>query len=78
MKGTHFSKKVREVFNKKYKLVEKGALLVSMFLINKIYSESTKIKWYVEANLRIRQNNKSKLYKPLGDKGSRANNVPPR
>ena len=56
-KGNAMADRIRERLDRKYGLTEKGTLFVSTLLENKIHSGSTKIRWYLEANQRVRQNN---------------------
>ena len=81
-KGTAVVRRIRERLERKYGLTEKGTLSVSALLKNKIHSGSTKIKWYVEANQRVRQNNlfknnQNQLYKELGNGAGQSNNASP-
>ena len=70
-KGEEVGRKVRDRLDRKYGMVERGALAVSTLLKNKIQSASTKIKWHVGKCVARRQNNlfknnQSQLYKELG------------
>ena len=70
-KGTEVGRKVRDRLDRKYGMVERGALAVSTLLKNKIQSASTKIKWHVGKCVARRQNNlfknnQTQLYKELG------------
>ena len=73
--GKDVSRKVSERLNRKYDLLEKGALWVSTLLKNKINSGSTKIRSFVGKRVAYRQNNlfknnQSQLYKELGSGSS--------
>ena len=79
-KGAKVGTKVREELERRYQLVDRGALAVSAFLKNKIHAGSTKIRWYIEKKVSLRQNNlfrnnQSQLYKELG--GSMRTNEAP-
>ena len=81
-RGTEVGNKVRERLERKYSLLEKGALSVSTLLRNKIHSGSTKIKWYVGKCVARRQNNlfknnQSQLYGELGGGTRDGNNSTP-
>ena len=70
-KGEEVGRKIRDRLDRKYGMVERGALAVSTLLKNKIQSASTKIKWHVGKCVARRQNNlfknnQSQLYKELG------------
>ena len=70
-KGEEVGRKVRDRLDRKYGMVERGALAVSTGLKSKIQSASTKIKWHVGKCVALRQNNlfknnQAQLYKELG------------
>ena len=70
-KGTILVKKVMDQLNRKYQVLKKDSVAVATLLKQKIHSESTKIRWYVNSCTKVRQNNlfknnQSQLYKELG------------
>lgn len=77
-RGTVLGKAVMDRLNRKYQVVEKGALTVTTMLKRKVQSGSMKIRWYLDNCTKVRQNtlfknNQSQLYKELG---GRAQNEP--
>ena len=81
--GVNVRLKVKEGLDRKYGLVENGTIHVSTLLKSKIHSGSTKIRWYLEANMRVRQNNlfrnnQSQLYKELGSAARSGSNSAPK
>ena len=64
--------KGRNRLDRKYGMIERGALAVSTLLKNKIQSASTKIKWHVGKCVARRQNNlfKNKMQLRLGSSGA--------
>lgn len=81
-KGVNVGPKVKDGLNRRYQLVDRGAVSVSTFLKNKIQAGSTKIRWVEEKKVGRRQNNlfrnnQSQLYKELGgDAKCRPNETP--
>ena len=81
-KGTEVGWKVRDRLERKYGMVDRGAVAVSTFLKNKIQSGSTKIRWFVGKCVTRRQNNLFKnnqrqLYKELsGSAGDGNSSIP--
>ena len=55
--GVDVRLKVKEGLDRKYGLVESGTIHVSTLLKSKIHSGSTKIRWYLEANMRVTMGN---------------------
>ena len=81
-RGSKVRDKVRSDLEKRYRMMERGALAVSSFLKNKIHAGSTKIRWYVEKRVARRQNNlfqnnQSQLYKELGGNANGRTNEAP-
>jgi len=77
-KGVQLKGKVFRELDDRYKLGERGYRSVVTF---KVKAASSKIKSFVESNLKLRQNNlfqnnQSQLYKELGSKGNYINETP--
>ena len=69
-KGTEVGQKVRDQLERRYGMIDRGAVAVSTFLKNKIQAATTKIRWFVGKCVQRRQNNLFKnnqrqLYKEL-------------
>ena len=70
-KGTMLRKKVMDLLNRRYQIVEKGTVSVCTLLKGKIQSGKLKIRWYLDNCVKVRQNtlfknNQGQLYKELG------------
>ena len=79
--GTEVGRKVRDRLERRYGMVDRGALAVSTFLKNKIRAASTKIKWFVGKCVQRRQNNlfknnQKQLYKELSGDSNPDNDAP--
>jgi len=80
-KGVDLKERVKSELENRYKLRERGSRSVVTFLENKIKAASSKIKSFVNSNLKSRQNtlfqnNQTQLYKELGGKGGNQNEAP--
>jgi len=79
-KGARLKDKTMWELENRYKLRERGSRSVTAFLENKVKAVSAKIKSFVNSNLNSRQNllfknNQTQLYKELGSKGGKLNEV---
>lgn len=80
-RGVTLKEKTLQELERRYQLGERGTRAVKAFLENKVKSASSKIKCFVETNLKRRQNmlfqnNQSHLYKELGSRGGGQNEAP--
>jgi hypothetical protein len=81
-RGVDIRKKDRETLDKKYGLLENGALSACTFRKSKIHGGSTKVRCYLDKVFRLRQNNlfknnQSQLYKKLNGISRNGNNTQP-
>lgn len=80
-RGVELKEKTRKEMQNRYKVSERGTRSVRVFIENKIKSATTKIRFYVESNAKLRQNtlfnnNQSFLYKELGGSNNKPNAAP--